>query len=341
MRAKLLQFEMERGGPRSSTLSLIGSLALVSLTFICYRLRLNLATGVLLCLIVVALLSLTGDFLASIVVSVVAVLCLVFLAPPSDSFIVSESQDIVAITAFFITSFVIIGLIYRTRKLAHETLTTVRRQLVEAEELGRRRIAGDLYDDVCQRLTLVALQLQQPNHCDSIAFRDKLRSEVSEIATDTQALAHELHFAKLEYLGLPTSIRAFCREFCEQQEVKIDFCNDNMPDLPLQISTCLFRVLQEALHNSTKHSGVRHFEVELRMAPDTIHLTVNDSGHGFAPKEKLRCGGLGLVTMQERLKLVNGRLLIDSHIGRGTTIHAYVPLSSLTGSMRASPRLNL
>src|SRR6266436_6640390 len=142
--------------------------------------------------IVVALLSLAGDFLSSVVVSVVAVLCLVYLAPPNDSFLVSDPQDIVAIAAFFITSFVIIGLMYRMRRLADEALKRVRRQLVEVEELGRRRIAGDLYDDVCQRLTLVALQLQEPNHCDSIAFRDELRNEVSKIASDTQVLAHEL-----------------------------------------------------------------------------------------------------------------------------------------------------
>ena len=340
MGRNLLQSEMQSRGPRSTTLSLVGSLALVSLAFICYRLRLNLATAVLLCLIVVVLLSIAGDFLSSIVVSVVAVLCLVYLAPPNDSFLVSDPLDVVAIASFFITSFVIIGLLYRMRKLADETLARVRRQLVEVEELRRRRIAGDLYDDVCQRLTLVALQLQEPNHCDSIAFRDEIRNEVSKIASDTQALAHELHWAKLEYLGLATSISAFCREFCEQREVKIDFSNDNLPDLPLPISTCLFRVLQEALRNSTEHSGVRHFEVELRVVPDAIHLTVHDSGHGFDPKEKLQSGGLGLVSMQERLKLVNGSLFIDSQVERGTTIHAYVPLSSVTDSMRARSRPN-
>lgn len=330
-----MQSETQNRGLRSTTLSLFGSLALASLTFVCYRLQLNLATAVLLCLIVVVLLSVAGDYLSSIVVSVVAVVCLAYLAPPIDSFLVSDPLDVVAVAAFFVTSLVIIGLMYKMRKLADEALTRVRRQLVDAEELGRRRIAGDLYDDVCQRLTLIELQLQEPNHLHSAAFRDELRSKISKVATDTQALAHELHFAKLEYLGLASSIRAFCREFCEQRGVEIDFNNDNFPDLPLQISTCLFRVLQEALNNSTEHSGARHFEVELRLVPDAIHLTVHDSGHGFDPKAKLRSGGLGLVSMQERLKLVNGRLFIDSQLERGTTIHAYVPLSSVTDSMRA------
>jgi len=335
---KILKSEMQGSGLRSGTRSLVGSLALASLTLICYRLRFNFATAALLYLIVVVLVSITGGVVSSILVSAVATLCLAYLAPPIGFFLVSDPLDVVAVAAFFITSFVIIGLMYRMRELADEALTRVRRQLVEVEELGRRRVAGDLYDDVCQRLTLVALQLQEPDHCNSVAFRDELRSEVSKIATDTQALAHELHFAKLEYLGLATSIRAFCREFCEQREVKIDFSNDNLPDLPLQISTCLFRVLQEALHNSTDHSGVRHFEVELRVVPDAIHLTVHDSGHGFDPKEKLQSGGLGLVSMQERLKLVNGRLFIHSQVERGTTIHAYVPLSSVTDSMRARSR---
>jgi signal transduction histidine kinase len=332
---KILKSAVLGGGLRTATQCLLGSLALASLTFICHRLRFNFATAALLYLIIVVLLSLTGDFLSSIVVSGIASLCLALLAPPIDSFRVADPQDIVAIVAFLITSLVIISLSYRVRKLANGALESVRRQLVETEERERSRVARDLYDDICQRLTLVVVQLQELNDCSSTAFGgiDELRKQTSEIAIDVQALAHELHFAKLEYLGLAASMRSFCREFSEQQKVEIDFRNDDLVSPPPpHISTCLFRILQEALHNAAKHSGVRHFEVALRVASDAVHLTVHDSGLGFDRKEKLKRGGLGLVSMQERLKLVKGNLSIDSQVKRGTTIHASVPLGSVTSS---------
>jgi signal transduction histidine kinase len=95
-----------------------------------------------------------------------------------------------------------------------------------------------------------------------------------------------------------------------------------------EVSLCLFRVTQEALHNAEKHSGVQHFEVKLWGTPGEIHLTVMDTGAGFdkeAAKESL---GLGLASMQERLNLLNGMLSIKSQPGRCTTVHARVPLSS-------------
>ena len=101
--------------------------------------------------------------------------------------------------------------------------------------------------------------------------------------------------------------------------------------LPLEISLCLYRVLQEALQNAVKHSGVRRFEAELRYASDEIHLTVKDSGSGFNCEAAMHGRGLGLISMEERLKLLNGTLLVESQPQGGTTIHARVPLSSGVG----------
>jgi signal transduction histidine kinase len=107
------------------------------------------------------------------------------------------------------------------------------------------------------------------------------------------------------------------------------------PVLP-DISLGLFRVLQEALHNSVKHSGVRQVEVRLWGMPDAIHLAVSDAGAGFDSEAAKQRRGLGLVSMQERLKLLKGTLAIDSQPKRGTTIHARVPLGSASDSMRAA-----
>jgi signal transduction histidine kinase len=94
--------------------------------------------------------------------------------------------------------------------------------------------------------------------------------------------------------------------------------------------------LQESLHNSVKHSGVRRVEVRLWGTSDEIHLTVSDSGLGFDSEAAKAAPGLGLVSMEERLKLVDGELSIESKPQRGTTIHARVPFSAGSDSMPAT-----
>jgi signal transduction histidine kinase len=228
------------------------------------------------------------------------------------------------------------------RKLAEAALANVSRRLIEAQEQERTRIGRELHDDIGQRLALVAVELQQLHENSLIlpdvrSRMDELQKQILDVATDIQSLSHELHSAKLRYLGIVGAVRGFCREFGEQQKVAIDFQTHDLPGpLSTDISLCLFRVLQEALHNSAKHSGVRHFEVRLWGTPDEIHLTVKDSGAGFdreAIKETL---GLGLISMEERVKLLNGTLSVESQPKRGTTIHARVPLSSGSGSMLAA-----
>jgi len=165
----------------------------------------------------------------------------------------------------------------------------------------------------------------------------EFQKQISEIATDIQSLSHELHSAKLQYLGIAAAMRGFCQELAEQQRMEIDFKAHDLPSpLSPDISLCLFRVLQEALHNSAKHSGVRHFEVRLWGTSEKIHLTVKDSGAGFDREAAKESRGLGLISMEERLKLVKGTLSIDSQPKHGTTIHARVPLSSGGDCMRAA-----
>jgi len=146
-----------------------------------------------------------------------------------------------------------------------------------------------------------------------------------------------LHSSKLEYLGIAAAMRSFCQEFGGQQKVKIDFKSHDLPSpLSPDISLGLFRVLQEALHNSIKHSGVRHIEVQLWGMADAIHLAVSDSGAGFDSEAAKQRRGLGLVSMEERLRLLKGTLSIESQPKRGTTIHARVPLGLESDSMRAA-----
>jgi PAS domain S-box-containing protein len=229
------------------------------------------------------------------------------------------------------------------RKRAEEVLSGVSRRLIEAQEQERTRIARELHDDIGQRLALLNIKLGQlqQNSPDLPAelhgHMGELRMQTSEIARDVQSMSHELHSSKLEYLGIANAMKALCHEFSDQQNVEVVFAHDEVPrTLPQEISLCLFRVLQEALQNAVKHSGVRHFGVELRYESDAIDLTVRDSGSGFDVQQAMKTRGLGLISMAERVKLVDGRLSIDSQPNCGTTIHARVPLSVRSNSMRAA-----
>ena len=110
--------------------------------------------------------------------------------------------------------------------------------------------------------------------------------------------------------------------------------------MPAETALCVFRVLQEALHNAVRHSGVRQFEVRLCGTPDALELTVRDDGIGFDQETAINGGGLGLTSMKERLKLVGGELLIQSG-SAGTTVVARVPLSADGVRLLASSNLPL
>jgi len=229
------------------------------------------------------------------------------------------------------------------RKLAEAALAGVSRKLIEAHEQERTRIARDLHDDVVQRLALLSLELEGvkedvPDVASELRSRiGTLQNEATRITDDVQLLSHELHSSKLEYLGIVGATKNFCEEFGERQKVEIDFQSHDVPTaLPAELSLSLFRVLQEALRNAMKHSGVKRFEVRLWGSTGEIHLTISDLGAGFDTGTAMKSTGLGLTSMQERLRLVHGELSINSQPKGGTTIHARVPLGSGSDSLRAA-----
>jgi signal transduction histidine kinase len=228
------------------------------------------------------------------------------------------------------------------RRRAEEALSCMNRRVIEAEERERNRIARDLHEDIGQRLALLAIavaQLKNDLPHQAVELLDRLDAawkQTLEILTDVKASAHELHSPRLEYLGIAAVMRSFCEEFGERKKVEIDFRSHGLPSLVHgEFSICLFRVLQEALHNGVKHSGVKRFRVQL-WADDEIHLAVSDSGVGFDVEAARRGRGLGLTRMEQRVRLANGTFSIDSQPEKGTTVHVGVPLGSTGDSMRAA-----
>ena len=219
------------------------------------------------------------------------------------------------------------------RKVAEEALSSVNGRLIEAQESERARIARDLHDDIGQRLAMLAMALEhvrglQPDASGEVlSCLDALQEQTAEIMTGVQALSHELHPPRLLHLGVVAAMRGFCGELSGQKSVEIDFRCENVPgSVPPDVSLCLFRVLQEALHNAVRHSRVRHFNVHLRGTEDAVHLTIRDEGVGFDVDAASRGLGLGLTSMRERLKLVGGELFIESQSTRGTTVLARAPV---------------
>jgi PAS domain S-box-containing protein len=225
------------------------------------------------------------------------------------------------------------------QKLAHETLSNLSQTLMQAHEQERAFIARELHDDLAQRATALALQLQTlnwvlPGGMNDRVLVQKLCEQAVDLAHAIPALSHRLHSAGLEHLGLVKAAAGLCKELSDRHTVKIHFTHDGIPeDLPKDIALCPFRVLQEAMNNALKHSGSQELLVSLKGGESEINLVVDDLGIGLDPEKAINGGGLGLTSMRERLKLVGGDLSIDSMADRGTTIHARVPLSLKTSSV--------
>ena len=223
------------------------------------------------------------------------------------------------------------------RKQSEEALSGMSRKLIESQEQECARIGRELHDDVNQRLAMLVIGLQrlQDNPLELPGRLQELQEETMAILDDVQALSHELHASKLEHLGVVSGMKSWCKEFAERQKIEIEFKSDVVCSLPFEIGLPLFRVLQEALHNVVKHSGVRSAEVQITEQTNEVHLIVRDSGMGFEIEAAKRGRGLGLTSMRERLKLINGDLLIESTPGKGTSVRARVPLRAGTKAVRA------
>jgi signal transduction histidine kinase len=192
-------------------------------------------------------------------------------------------------------------------------------RLISAQEAERSRIARELHDETSQRLALLAVHLEFLHQMSAgsserwLAKLTEVSDEVKTISSEIHALCYRLHPAKLEQLGLITCLKRLCRELSDQRRCAITVSVPNAPvHLSEDISLCLYRVAQEALANALKHSGAREIRVEMTHDEDAVRLSIIDNGHGFASGSQAGQQGLGLVSMRERLRLVHGRLSVES-----------------------------
>lgn len=235
----------------------------------------------------------------------------------------------------------------RSRELLHANrqLRDTERELRElttrlftAQEDERRRLAREFHDGFGQEMAAASIQLgnlrQHPEVVDTI--RDQLadiQNHIVGLSNDLRRVSHELHPAALEQLGLEAALRAHCASFAAHEQLIVDFDSQAFPTrLPYSVSTCAFRVAQAALRNVVRHSGARRASVRLLVVDGGIELRVVDDGCGFDVSEARKARGLGLVSMQERVRSLGGRLEVSSNPGAGTGVVAHLPVGQSEAS---------
>jgi PAS domain S-box-containing protein len=219
------------------------------------------------------------------------------------------------------------------QKQAEETLRNLAGRLLKAREGERKWVARELHDDVNQKLAALALELSRFKQ--SAHLPDELSSQVLhlqdqtiELSNDVRRLSLRLHPATMEHVGLATALRSYCIEFSEKEslEVRVSL-SDELGTIHPDVALTLYRVAQESLRNVAKHSNATEARVSLDRLEDGIHLSVSDNGVGFDVEEAKQRGGLGLVSMEERVRLLGGTFRLESHRGGGTHVEVSVPHS--------------
>ena len=216
------------------------------------------------------------------------------------------------------------------RSTSEQTLRETQIKLVDAQELERHRIARELHDGIVQQLTLVGLSVDQLRPGFTASDRlslDKLYDQISDVSNATRDLSHELHPFTLEYLGLVGALKKLCRDIGSKSTLAISFSEKDVPShLPPDVSHCLFRVAQEALQNIVKHGRARAASMELAVRGGHVLLRIVDDGVGITP-EQHHSGGMGLVSMRERVCVVGGTCKVMPGPLKGTIVEVSVPLN--------------
>ncbi len=220
------------------------------------------------------------------------------------------------------------------RKVSEISLHKLTGRLIHAQEEERGRIARELHDDISQRMAFLQIGLEQlKRSVPTLTSTDRkqlrnLTDVASEMSTILHSMSHQLHPARLDLQGLVPAMASFCREFSNQQRLQVMFLHHDVPEqIPKEVALCLFRIVQEALRNIVKHTNSSDAKVELSAHDEGIDLCISDPGAGFNPECVHAKGGLGLVSMRERVRLIGGQLAIESQAADGTRIRVRVPLS--------------
>jgi PAS domain S-box-containing protein len=205
-------------------------------------------------------------------------------------------------------------------------------RLITAQESERRRIALLLHDDLSQNIAALGMAISRLKRKPPLtpelmaAELDQLGAQTNDLTTQIRKLSHQLHPEVLEHLGLVAALESEVSEFGHNEHIKVEFRAKVQSDvIPLDVSVCLYRVAIEALRNVSRHSGARSASVALAEDDACFSLEVSDSGGGFDVEKAKRGSGLGLISAEERIKLLHGSLHVASRPEGGTVLLARIP----------------
>ena len=217
-----------------------------------------------------------------------------------------------------------------------EALERLSARLLDAQETERRAISRELHDQVGQTLNALLVDAAnlakriQPGDAASLRYLDNIRTFADSSVNSIRDIALLLRPSMLDDLGLIPALEWQAREVSRRTGIKVGVVADNVPDsLPDDVRTCVYRVVQEALHNVSRHSGAKTAVVTVRAEGESLFLSVADDGHGFAPE---RTRGLGLLGIEERIRLLGGRFEVQSAPGKGTTLLSMLPTATTASS---------
>jgi len=215
---------------------------------------------------------------------------------------------------------------------SHSQIRALLGKLIDAQESERRRISRQLHDDLNQKIASLSMGISQlkrklPMQETALVVElDQLRENAATLTNDVRTLSHQLHPAVLEHLGLVTALESYISNFNLEEHIEVKLNAEiGAERIPFQVSICLYRVAVEALRNVSRHSGATSAAISLTRSDDMIELQVSDSGKGFDVETFKNGGGLGLISIEERLRLLQGSCEIYSAPGRGTRLVVTVP----------------
>jgi PAS domain S-box-containing protein len=205
-------------------------------------------------------------------------------------------------------------------------------RIINAQEGELRRLSREIHDDLTQRLSSLALDAAliekqlAPLNLQAAEDLKGLRANLAEVAGEVHDLSRQLHPSILDDLGLVHAVQAECAAFIKKTGIELSFVPGDLPEpLSQPLALCLYRIIREGLQNIFKHSGTAEASITLRGLADGIHLVIQDKGVGFDPNAVKRKAGIGLSSMRERVRLVNGTIAFESSPGGGTVIKVTIP----------------
>lgn len=221
---------------------------------------------------------------------------------------------------------------------ARQELQQLSARLLEIEEEGKRRLSRELHDEIGQTLALLQIEISQLQSLlagQPQVIRERLaraREHAGRTVQTIRNISGLLRPALLDDLGLVPALQFQLEDFMARSGIAVDFTEDNVSEqLPDALKTCVYRVVQEALHNCEKHAAATKVRVSVRQSATALSVWVEDNGRGFRLSEQgmpPRPPGLGVLGMRERVSIARGTLAIDSAPGRGTRIAIHIPLAT-------------